>query len=352
MHLTQPHTDSMELDLTYPHSKPKLTKSTKSVVVFKTTTSTSTDSLSTNASTSLTSSSINSSSNNFELYSNYNSALFEFVYISNKEQTQHVDEYLNDIYCNLLREEQTSFPKINPMFIEFQPEINQQMRAILIDWIIEVHLRFNLKTKTLFLAVHILDTYLSLASIQRSKFQLLGITALLIASKQEEIYTQFKLKDLCETTDNAYTVDQLKKMESIVLNVIQFNLLSPTALDFYEILAKYFQFNKRQFHFGQFFMESFIIGCNYAQVNSSVIACASAYIVMKFFKLKNYQICYDQRLYSVNENRNVIKDTAKEMCCFVENLDSKELQSVRNKFSLEQFDGVAFLCYRNKRNGY
>jgi len=78
------------------------------------------------------------------------------------------------------------------------------MRAILMDWIVDVHLRFKLLPETLYLSVNIIDRYLAQQLIQREFLQLVGITALLIASKIEEIYPP-RLKDFVEITDNTYT---------------------------------------------------------------------------------------------------------------------------------------------------
>jgi hypothetical protein len=69
-----------------------------------------------------------------------------------------------------------------------QTEINSKMRKVLIDWLVEVHLKFNLLPETLFIAVNLIDRYCQNNHIQRSNFQLVGVTCLLIASKYEEIY--------------------------------------------------------------------------------------------------------------------------------------------------------------------
>ena len=69
-----------------------------------------------------------------------------------------------------------------------QEEINERMRAILIDWIIEVQHRLVLMTETLYLTVYIIDKYLSMESVPRKELQLVGISAMLIASKYEEIW--------------------------------------------------------------------------------------------------------------------------------------------------------------------
>jgi len=62
------------------------------------------------------------------------------------------------------------------------------MRAILVDWIIEVHLKFKLLPETLFLTVGLIDRYLEKVKIKRGNLQLVGVTCMLVASKYEEIY--------------------------------------------------------------------------------------------------------------------------------------------------------------------
>lgn len=68
-----------------------------------------------------------------------------------------------------------------------QADINEKMRAILVDWIIEVHLKFKLKPETLFLTVSLIDRYLEKVQIKRTNLQLVGVTSMLIATKYEEI---------------------------------------------------------------------------------------------------------------------------------------------------------------------
>lgn len=73
-------------------------------------------------------------------------------------------------------------------YIDSQPEINEKMRAILIDWLIEVHHKFELNPETLYLTINIVDRYLTVETSSRRELQLLGISAMLIASKYEEIW--------------------------------------------------------------------------------------------------------------------------------------------------------------------
>ena len=82
------------------------------------------------------------------------------------------------------------------------------MRAILVDWIIEVHLKFKLLPETLFITVSLIDRYLEQIQIKRTNLQLVGVTAMLIASKYEEIYAP-EVRDFVYITDNAYTKEEI-----------------------------------------------------------------------------------------------------------------------------------------------
>jgi G2/mitotic-specific cyclin-B, other len=111
------------------------------------------------------------------------------------------------------------------------------MRAILVDWIIEVHLKFKLLPETLFLTVGIIDRFLELEKIKRGSLQLVGVTAMLIASKYEEIYAPV-VCDFVYITDNAYTRDQIFTMEQNILTVLNFSLTFPSPYRFLERFGK------------------------------------------------------------------------------------------------------------------
>ena len=65
-----------------------------------------------------------------------------------------------------------------------------KMRAVLIDWLVEVHQQFSMLQETLYLTIAILDRFLqkSASKISRKSLQLVGVTAMFIASKYEEMY--------------------------------------------------------------------------------------------------------------------------------------------------------------------
>lgn len=146
-----------------------------------------------------------------------------------RHDPQAVVEYLPDIMEHLRTFETKWLP--SPDYMHAQTDINEKMRAILIDWLIDVHLKFKLVPETMYLTVNIIDRFLSAKHVARKKLQLVGVTAMLIASKYEEIYAP-EVKDFVYISDKAYSRDEILKMESLMLNTLGFNLTVPSALQF------------------------------------------------------------------------------------------------------------------------
>lgn len=69
-----------------------------------------------------------------------------------------------------------------PGYIVKQPDVTENMRAVLIDWLVEVTEEYNMQTETLYLAVNFIDRFLSYMSVVRAKLQLVGTAAMFIAS--------------------------------------------------------------------------------------------------------------------------------------------------------------------------
>ena len=270
-----------------------------------------------------------------------------------KNSPQIPKEYMNIIYKNLLIEENKGLnPKPLYNCLETQKEINEQMRGVLIDWIIDVHFKFNFMDETLYMTILIIDRYLSICQIKKITFQLLGITAMLIACKHEEIELP-KVEDFIYITDNAYTKEEVFKMENDILNVFKFELLYPSPIKFFEYLSLKFNFNNVQNLTGKYLMETFLLDIKYLKYKPSVIACACAYIVMKFFKIKNYHEAYDKKYYNLNEkdskfDEHDVKECAKDICYYVDNIGRTNFLSCKNKYSKDENGRVAFIVEGKK----
>ena len=118
-----------------------------------------------------------------------------------------------------------------------QTEIKDTSRAFLIEWMIDVHRKFRLMPETLYVSVSIIDRYLSIQEIKKSQLHLLGVTALLIATKYEEIYPP-ELKDLISISENKFSKEEILKMEFQIIMALDFDFMAPSSLRFLERFRK------------------------------------------------------------------------------------------------------------------
>jgi len=273
-------------------------------------------------------------------------------------------DYLNIIYYNLLIEEKENRKnfKAEYNYMNNQKEINEQMRSILVDWIIDVHGKFGFCDETLFMTILIIDRYSSLKKITRNEYQCLGITALMIACKHEEINVP-KVEDFIYITDNAYNKEEVFNMEIDILDKLKYNLLYPSPIKFFEYLSFHFGFDKKQHFLGKYLMETFLLDLPSIKFKPSIISCACAYVVMKFFKMKNYKESYSKKWYMIEgkegyetESGCGVKDCAQELCNYADNINNTNYLSCQKKYSTDDYCNISKLIFNyqdnsNKKDG-
>lgn len=138
-------------------------------------------------------------------------------------------EYVNAMYDNFrVMERETA---LNANYMAKQSFINDKMRSILVDWMVDLHLRFKMVPETLYLTINMLDRYLQVKQVRRSKLQLVGVACMSLAAKYEEIYPP-ELRDYVHSTDRAYSRAEIVEMETDVANTLQYNLTVPTIHSF------------------------------------------------------------------------------------------------------------------------
>ncbi|XP_030538009.2 putative cyclin-A3-1 isoform X2 [Rhodamnia argentea] len=140
--------------------------------------------------------------------------------------------YVADIYEYLHKMEMEPHRRPLPDYLEkVQKDVTANMRGILVDWLIEVAEEYKLLSDTLYLSISYIDRFLSLSVLNRQKLQLLGVSAMLIASKYEEISPPH-VEEFCYITDNTYTKEEVVKMESNILKSLMFEMGNPTIKSF------------------------------------------------------------------------------------------------------------------------
>ncbi|XP_051877625.1 G2/mitotic-specific cyclin-B3 isoform X2 [Pristis pectinata] len=149
------------------------------------------------------------------------------------------DPFLNAIYAkdifDYMKDREEKF--VLKGYMEKQPDLNIEMRAILVDWMVEVQENFELNHETLYLAVKLVDHYLAKAVCMRETLQLLGSTAILIAAKFDERCPPC-VDDFLYICDDAYQREELLSMEVNILRTLQFDINVPVAYRFLRRYAK------------------------------------------------------------------------------------------------------------------
>lgn len=116
-------------------------------------------------------------------------------------------------------------------YMAHQPTLNWKMREILVDWIIDVHKKMRLSPHSLWLTVNLVDRTLASCVIERVRLQLVGIAALSLACKLDEVRAPYP-GDLTYITDGAYTTGDLLDMELRVWKAVNYELIVPSGYNF------------------------------------------------------------------------------------------------------------------------
>ncbi|XP_029431059.1 G2/mitotic-specific cyclin-B2 isoform X1 [Rhinatrema bivittatum] len=190
---------------------------------------------------------------------------------------QLCSEYVKDIYIYLrnLEAQQRVYPK----YLEGRG-INERMRTILVDWLVQVHSRFLLLQETLYMGIAVLDRFLQVQPVGRKKLQLAGVTALLIASKYEEMYAP-EIGDFVYITDHAYSKDQIKEMEMMILRALNFDLGRPLPLHFLRRASKACNADVKQHTLAKYLMELTLVDYDMVHFLPSEIAAAALCLSQK-----------------------------------------------------------------------
>ncbi|NXN84695.1 CCNB2 protein, partial [Bombycilla garrulus] len=193
------------------------------------------------------------------------------------ENPQLCSDYVKDIYLYLRELELQQ--SVRPRYLDGRTT-NGRMRAILVDWLVQVHSRFRLLQETLYMCVAIMDRFLQSYPVPRKKLQLVGVTALLIASKYEEILSP-DVADFVYITDNAYTNSEIREMEITILKELNFDLGRPLPIHFLRRASKAGEADAKQHTLAKYLMELTLVDYDMVHHRPSEIAAAALCLSQK-----------------------------------------------------------------------
>ncbi|XP_063782259.1 G2/mitotic-specific cyclin-B2-like [Pseudophryne corroboree] len=252
----------------------------------------------------------------------------EDIDVEDAGNPQLCSEYVMDIY-NYLKQVELQ-QSIRPRYLDGK-EVNERMRAILVDWLVQVHSRFQLLQETLYLGIAIMDRFLQVQPVSRNKLQLVGVTALLVASKYEEMYTP-EIADFVYITDNAYSASQIREMEMIILRELNFDLGRPLPLHFLRRASKSCSADAEQHTLAKYLMELTLIDYDMVHFHPSEIAAAALCLSQKLLCQGSWGATQSHYTgYSEEDLSLIMKHMAKNVRKVNQNL-TKHV-AVRNKYA-------------------
>ncbi|KAI4287946.1 MAG: hypothetical protein L6R35_002798 [Caloplaca aegaea] len=186
-----------------------------------------------------------------------------------------VAEYVVEIFDYLRVLEEATMP--NPDYMDHQEHIEWHLRGVLVDWLIEVHTRFHLLPETIFLAINIIDRFLSSRVVELEKLQLVGITAMFIASKYEEVLSPH-VQNFKHVADDGFSEEEILKAERFVLLALNYDLSYPNPMNFLRRISKADNYDIQTRTLGKYLLEISLLDHRFMQFPPSQLAAGAMYL--------------------------------------------------------------------------
>lgn len=186
-----------------------------------------------------------------------------------------VSEYVHEIF-DYLREIELE-TMANKDYMDNQPDLEWKMRGILVDWLLEVHTRFRLLPETLFLAVNIIDRFLSTKIVQLDRLQLVGVTAMFIASKYEEVLSPH-VQNFRHVADDGFTEEEILSAERFVLQALNYDLKYPNPMNFLRRISKADAYDVQTRTVGKYLLEISCLDHRFLEYPPSQVSAAAMFL--------------------------------------------------------------------------
>ncbi|XP_074669720.1 G2/mitotic-specific cyclin-B1 [Strix aluco] len=237
--------------------------------------------------------------------------------------------YVKDVY-KYLGELEKNQP-VRPKYLAGR-EIDGNMRALLVDWLVQIQMKCMLLQETLYMTVAIIDRFLQDNDVPKKTLQLVGISAMFIASKYEEVYPM-SIGDFICITGDAYTKFQVHHMERKILKALDFCLGHPLPPHFLRRIAKIAKVEFKEYSLAKYLMELCIIDYDMVHFPSSKTAAAAACLTLKLLKgckwtptLEHYTSYTESDLFPVMQHmaKNII----------IVNEGGTHYSAIKNKYAM------------------
>ncbi|SMN19885.1 similar to Saccharomyces cerevisiae YDL155W CLB3 B-type cyclin involved in cell cycle progression [Maudiozyma saulgeensis] len=203
-----------------------------------------------------------------------------FLISSDPDDSDYMDpvlvaEYSDSIYKYMKKLEAKYKPKCD--YMEAQTFLDWEFRRTLVDWLVNIHLDLDLIPETLFLAVNLMDRFLSKESITLNKFRLVGIAALFIATKMEE-HKVPSLDEVLEALEGQYSAEEIIDSERFILVTLRHRLGWPGPMSFLRKTNKADDYDDEIRTHAKYFLEASLVESKFVACPPSLLAAGAYYI--------------------------------------------------------------------------
>ncbi|NXA37481.1 CCNF protein, partial [Eudromia elegans] len=169
---------------------------------------------------------------------------------------------------------QASMPVSKQSIFTVQKGMNETMRYILIDWLVEVATMKDFSSLCLHMTVGCVDRYLKLRPVPRARLQLLGIACMVICTRfvSKEILT---IREAVWLTDNTYKYEDLVRMMGEIISALEGKIRIPTVVDYEEVLSHVVSLERRTLHLCSFICELSLLSTSLCVYSPARLAAAA-----------------------------------------------------------------------------
>ena len=288
----------------------------------------------------------------FTLFNNESNAITKGAISENKAKAEKyiikdyfhslIDDYGEDIFRYIGREENVNvcdYSSKDLFRLQDKKFINEKNRGIIFQWLVKNNNKWKLNDDTIFMAMNIMDRYISKYKVENAEFQLVGVSSYLIASKYEDIYPPY-VDELSKICNFIYTTDDIIKKEYEILSGLDFDILYNSSYKFLTFLHSIVEKdNDKLLYLAQFILEVSLENIDILEFSQSKRALAALLLAKKIMKIKSSW--NDLRFY-YNYNDSEIKVIQKKLIILLNNvMKNKTKNSVFEKFESSRYRSVS-----------
>ena len=268
-----------------------------------------------------------------------------------------VDDYGDDIFKYLKKNEKINvcdYSNKDIFKLQDKKYYNEKNRSIIYHWLVKNNHKWKLKDDTIYMAMNIMDRYISQYKSKNLEFQLIAISSYLIASKYEDIYPPY-IDELSQICNYIYSNDDIIKKEYEILSGLNFDILYNSSYKYLTFLHSVTdKENMKLLYLAQFILEISLDNLDILQYSQSERALAALLVSKKILGIKitwnNLRMYYDY-------DENKIKTVQKKMIPLLNKvMKSKNKNAIFEKFESSKYKSVSSLldnlCSSNKKQKY